>query len=168
MDLMDINEVSPHVLRRYVAAGDKIKAEVSTIFNLTRQLDLSGTDKTGLDPLILKHINQVLSTKLFNIWAILDDFIYLIQTQQDKAKAIPPVADPVQKDHRLNPLLEEGCDGVIPRVICIMEYLSGMALQEGLSMNENMHYGRWQIDETMINALKHVEDVTSKKQHDAE
>jgi len=58
MDLIDINEVSPQVLRHYVAAGHKIKAEASTIFNLTRQLDLSGTDIWGQSKNSLSQISS--------------------------------------------------------------------------------------------------------------
>ena len=41
MDLMDVNKVNPQILRRYVAAGDKIRLEANMIFHLTRQLELS-------------------------------------------------------------------------------------------------------------------------------
>ena len=81
MDLMDINKVSPQILRRYVAAGDKIRLEANTIFHLTRQLELSDARDVVLDPIALERVNQILNAKLFNIWTILDDFIYLIQTQ---------------------------------------------------------------------------------------
>ncbi len=76
-----INKTSPELMRRYVAAGDKIRIEANTIFNLTRQLELSDANKVILDSVTLEHINQTLNTRLFNIWTILDDFIYLIQAQ---------------------------------------------------------------------------------------
>ncbi len=88
--------------------------------------------------------------------------------EQDKDNTTMPVTEPVtdrpHKDYALNPLLEEGPDGVILRVICIMEYLSCMTLQEEMAMNDNMHYGRWLIDESMINALKYIEAVETEKQ----
>ncbi len=79
MDLTE--EVRPELLRRYVAAGDKIRIEANTIFNLTRQLEQSEADEVTLDPVVLEHISQILITKLVNIWTILDDFVYLIQVQ---------------------------------------------------------------------------------------
>ncbi len=61
--------------------------------------------------------------------------------EHDKDSALMPVSNSPQKDYSLNPLLEEGPYGVIPRVVCMMEYLSCVTLQEGITMNENMHYG---------------------------
>ena len=55
-----MNRTSPELLRGYVAAGDKIRIEANTIFNLTRQLELSDTDEVVLDPVVLEHINQIL------------------------------------------------------------------------------------------------------------
>ncbi len=79
MNLME--EISPEVLRRYVAVGQKIHVEANTIFNITRQIEMSAADKIVVDTVLLGKINQTLSTQLFNIWEALDDFIYLIQTQ---------------------------------------------------------------------------------------
>ena len=69
-----------------------------------------------------------------------------------------------EEDYTLNPLLEEGADGAIHRIICMMEYLSCMRLQEGTtSMNSNMIYGRWLIDEALLKALKQVDKEATEK-----
>ncbi len=78
-------------------------------------------------------------------------------TSDARDKTIKPFREQYKEGNNLNPLLEEGPEGVIQRVICMMEYLSCMTLQEGMIMDENMAYGRWLIDETMLNALKRVD-----------
>ncbi len=79
MDL--INKTNPDLLRRYIEAGDKIRIEANTIFNLTRQLEQLDADENILHSAVLEEINQILNTRRFNVWTILDDFVYLIQAQ---------------------------------------------------------------------------------------
>ena len=82
----------------------------------------------------------------------------------DKEKTLTSEDDRPQKDYSLNPLLEDGPEGVVMRVICMMEYLSSITLSEGMVMDTNMTYGQWLIYETILNALKCLEEENIAKQ----
>jgi len=84
MEVSELEGISSEQLRRYVEMRRKIDVEASSIHSITSMLALHetyGNDNITVDPVALGKINQMLNTHVLNIWEILDDFIYIVQTK---------------------------------------------------------------------------------------
>jgi hypothetical protein len=79
-----IEGISTEMLCRYVEMRKSLDAEARTILSLSSILALlqhCGDDKIAIDPAVLGHVNESISTSILNIWEILDDFIYIAQAR---------------------------------------------------------------------------------------
>jgi len=80
-----IEEVSPNMLRHYVATRQKIDMELQMIYSLSHLLasfeKYAIDESMELDPIALGHVHQIINKSVLNVWEKLDDFIYIVQAK---------------------------------------------------------------------------------------
>jgi hypothetical protein len=83
-EIPKVEGISAEMLCRYVEMRKSLDTEAKTILSLSSILALlqhCGDDKIEVDPVILGHVNESISTSILNIREILDNFIYIAQAQ---------------------------------------------------------------------------------------